>query len=88
MAADAAVGRLLLTHIPPWYDPQTVLAEAMGTFSGPLELARTDTCTTSDAGPAVLGETRTRFGPARYRRGMNSPLRADGRADDELRPIT
>ena len=40
VAADAAVGRLLLTHIPPWYDPQTVLAEAMGTFSGPLELAR------------------------------------------------
>ena len=23
-----------------------------------------------------------------YRRGMTSPLRADGRADDELRPIT
>ena len=41
VAAGAAVGRLLLTHIPPWYDPQTVLAEAMGTFSGPLELART-----------------------------------------------
>jgi ribonuclease BN (tRNA processing enzyme) len=41
VAAGAAVGRLLLTHIPPWHDPQTVLAEAMGTFSGPLELART-----------------------------------------------
>jgi ribonuclease BN (tRNA processing enzyme) len=41
VAAEAGVTRLLLTHIPPWYDPQAVLAEAMGTFAGPLELART-----------------------------------------------
>jgi ribonuclease BN (tRNA processing enzyme) len=41
VAGEAGVTRLLLTHIPPWYDPQAVLAEAMGTFGGPLELART-----------------------------------------------
>jgi ribonuclease BN (tRNA processing enzyme) len=38
-ANAAAVGRLLLTHIPPWYDPARALEEASG-FVGPLELAR------------------------------------------------
>ncbi len=28
-AADAGVQRLLLTHIPPWHDPQVVLGEAV-----------------------------------------------------------
>jgi ribonuclease BN (tRNA processing enzyme) len=41
IATEAGVRRLLLTHVPPWYDPATVLAEAKGTFSGPLEMART-----------------------------------------------
>ena len=40
-AAEADVGRLVLTHIPPWHDPQVCLAEARETFAGPLELART-----------------------------------------------
>ncbi len=38
-AADAA--RLVLTHIPPWYDPQRVLGEARPAYDGPLDLART-----------------------------------------------
>lgn len=42
-AAEAAVkagaGRLVLTHIPPWYDPNTALDEARPVFDGPLELA-------------------------------------------------
>lgn len=38
LATDAAVGRLLLTHIAPWTDPSAVLAEARRTFDGPVEL--------------------------------------------------
>jgi ribonuclease BN (tRNA processing enzyme) len=40
-AAAARVRRLVLTHIPPWHDPQVCLAEARSAFSGPLELAVT-----------------------------------------------
>jgi ribonuclease BN (tRNA processing enzyme) len=39
-ATDAGVGRLLLTHVAPWTDPQAVLAEARTTFTGPVELAQ------------------------------------------------
>ncbi len=38
-ATEAAVRRLVLTHIPPWHDPQVALAEARTTYAGPLELA-------------------------------------------------
>jgi ribonuclease BN (tRNA processing enzyme) len=38
-AAEAGVGRLLLTHIPPWHDPEVALAEAREVFPGPSELA-------------------------------------------------
>jgi len=37
-AARAGVGRLLLTHVPPWTDRQRVLAEAKGAFDGSVEL--------------------------------------------------
>jgi ribonuclease BN (tRNA processing enzyme) len=37
-AAAAGVGRLLITHVPPWTDPQQVLAEARAAFNGPTEL--------------------------------------------------
>ncbi len=39
-AAAAGVGRLVLTHIPPWYDPEVARAEASGQWDGPVELAR------------------------------------------------
>ncbi|MER6002415.1 MBL fold metallo-hydrolase [Nonomuraea angiospora] len=40
-AAEAGVGRLVLTHLVPWNDQATVLEEAMGGgFDGPIELAR------------------------------------------------
>ncbi|MDO8144416.1 MULTISPECIES: MBL fold metallo-hydrolase [Isoptericola] len=39
VAAEAAVGRLLLTHLPAWTDPADTLAEARGVFDGPTELA-------------------------------------------------
>ncbi len=39
IANRAGAKRLVLTHIPAWYDPQDVLADAAG-FNGPVELAR------------------------------------------------
>lgn len=38
-AGRAGVGRLMLTHIAPWTDPQVVLAEARGEFDGEVLLA-------------------------------------------------
>jgi ribonuclease BN (tRNA processing enzyme) len=38
-AQDAAVGQLVLTHIPPWHDPDAVLAEAVPHFDGPVAVA-------------------------------------------------
>ncbi|HEY6423060.1 MAG TPA: MBL fold metallo-hydrolase [Pseudonocardiaceae bacterium] len=39
-AAAAGVGRLLLTHVPPWTDAKQVLAEAKAVYDGPTELVR------------------------------------------------
>jgi ribonuclease BN (tRNA processing enzyme) len=39
-AAEAGVERLVLTHVPPWYDPADAEAEARGQWPGPVELAR------------------------------------------------
>lgn len=43
-AADTAVragaSRLVLTHIPPWYDPSVAFDEARPIFDGKLDLAR------------------------------------------------
>ena len=38
-ATKAEVSRLMVTHIPPWTDPQRVLAEAAEAFTGTTELA-------------------------------------------------
>jgi ribonuclease BN (tRNA processing enzyme) len=40
LAARAGVGRLVLTHVPPWTDPRAVLAEAAAVYTGEIELAR------------------------------------------------
>jgi ribonuclease BN (tRNA processing enzyme) len=40
LAARARVGRLVLTHLPPWTDPDTVRAEAARAYDGPIDLAR------------------------------------------------
>jgi ribonuclease BN (tRNA processing enzyme) len=37
----AGVGQVLLTHIPPWHEPDDVLTEATPHFSGPTSLAVT-----------------------------------------------
>lgn len=39
-ASRGRVGRLVLTHIPAWNDPEVTLAEARAVFDGPLDLAR------------------------------------------------
>ncbi len=36
-AGQAKVSRLVLSHVPPWTDPNVAIAEAVGTFSGPIE---------------------------------------------------
>ncbi len=40
VARDAGVGRLVITHVPPWYDPRDMLAAAQSEWDGPAELAR------------------------------------------------
>jgi ribonuclease BN (tRNA processing enzyme) len=39
-AAAAGVGRLLITHVPPWTDAAQMLTEAKAAFDGPTELVR------------------------------------------------
>jgi ribonuclease BN (tRNA processing enzyme) len=41
-AAAAGVGRLLLTHVPSWFDGADLLAEAKEVFDGPVELVAPD----------------------------------------------
>ena len=38
-AATGRVGRLLLTHLPPWNDPERSLREAREAYDGPLAVA-------------------------------------------------
>jgi ribonuclease BN (tRNA processing enzyme) len=37
-AERAGVGRLLLTHVPPWHQPDAVLTDAVPHFDGPVSL--------------------------------------------------
>ncbi|MDQ3432057.1 MAG: MBL fold metallo-hydrolase [Actinomycetota bacterium] len=39
-ASRAGAARLVLTHLPPWNDPDRALREAMATYDGPVEVAR------------------------------------------------
>ncbi|MGH3977114.1 MAG: MBL fold metallo-hydrolase [Pseudonocardiaceae bacterium] len=39
-AATAGVSQLLITHVPPWTDPEQMLGEAKAAFDGPTELVR------------------------------------------------
>jgi ribonuclease BN (tRNA processing enzyme) len=40
VARKAGVRRLLLTHVPPWFDPEDAFAEAAAVFDGRIDLAR------------------------------------------------
>jgi len=39
-AERAGVGRLVVTHVPAWYDPVDLAVEARSAFSGPVDVAR------------------------------------------------
>ncbi|MEE6272836.1 MBL fold metallo-hydrolase [Georgenia sp. MJ206] len=39
LAASSAVSRLVLTHLPPWNDPEVVRGEAHEVYHGPIDLA-------------------------------------------------
>jgi ribonuclease BN (tRNA processing enzyme) len=39
LARDAGVHRLVVTHVPPWYDGDEALAAARAEWDGPTELA-------------------------------------------------
>lgn len=39
MAAEAGVGRLVVTHVPPWGDVDAAVLEARAEFSGPITAA-------------------------------------------------
>ncbi|PFG42580.1 ribonuclease BN (tRNA processing enzyme) [Isoptericola jiangsuensis] len=39
VAAEAGARALVLTHLQPWTDPDLTLADARGTYDGPVELA-------------------------------------------------
>lgn len=41
IAERIGLDRLLLTHIPPWHDPQQVLSDAKAEFGGSIELVTT-----------------------------------------------
>jgi ribonuclease BN (tRNA processing enzyme) len=38
-SAGRPVGRLVLTHLPPWTDPDVVVAEARSAYHGPVDVA-------------------------------------------------
>jgi ribonuclease BN (tRNA processing enzyme) len=42
-AAQGGTERLVLTHIPPWYDGALAVAEAKAHFAGPIDLATAGT---------------------------------------------
>ncbi|MFC5727831.1 MULTISPECIES: MBL fold metallo-hydrolase [Nocardioides] len=39
LATQAGVKRLVVTHVPPWHDAETMLSEASKAYDGPTELA-------------------------------------------------
>ena len=45
-AKEASVGRLLLTHVPPWHDAAAIQAEATGEYDGDVHLAVPGDCHT------------------------------------------
>jgi ribonuclease BN (tRNA processing enzyme) len=40
LAQDAEVGRLVVTHVPPWFDPKEMLVAAQEVWAGPADVAR------------------------------------------------
>jgi ribonuclease BN (tRNA processing enzyme) len=42
LAARCGVGRLVVTHVPPWLDREEAAAAARTAFAGPVDVARPD----------------------------------------------
>lgn len=40
LATRTGIGRLVVTHIPPWHDPEAAAAAARAAFAGPVDLAQ------------------------------------------------
>lgn len=40
VATAAGVRRLVVTHVPPWHEPDEALSEARACYAGPIEMAR------------------------------------------------
>ena len=40
VAARAGAKRLMVTHVPPWFDRERAVAEARSAYDGPIEMAR------------------------------------------------
>lgn len=63
-AAEAGVSRLVLTHVPPWHDPETARNEAGEVYDGPIDLAVTGmTYTLPPLPPAPTLQTPQRSPP-------------------------
>lgn len=43
VAGEAAVGQVVLTHVPPWNDPERAVTEARAVYAGRLDRAETGT---------------------------------------------
>ena len=41
LAEQSGAHRLVITHVPPWHDKESMLAEARAVWDGPSELAHT-----------------------------------------------
>ncbi len=39
LAAQSGVRQLVITHVPPWFDPKEMVAEARAVWDGPVDLA-------------------------------------------------
>lgn len=52
IAQQAGVGRLLLTHVPPWTSREAVLAEARAEYDGPVDVVVPDFTADVVAAPA------------------------------------
>ena len=70
----AGVRGVVLTHIPPWYEPDRVLAEATPHFDGPVSLAK----------PGAVWDIG---GQCWVDRLSVVTSRADGRSHDQLREV-
>jgi len=54
-AAKAGVGRMIVTHVPPWCSPEVQVNDVMETFDGPVELATPGAV--FDLGPGVVTQS-------------------------------